>query len=94
MIKKSWRFTTKDPQERVYKITKKKTTLKVKRGDTIVLYFEPVSNKDRLGPVSYTGKLVTSYLDQNSLLVTLPNKRSSRGYTLKAGAKSVTLITD
>jgi hypothetical protein len=93
-LEKSWRFTTKNPKERLYKITKKKTTLKVKRGEKIVLYFEPGSNKDVLGRIKYTGKLQTTYLDRNTLLVTLPNKRSSRGYTLKAGTKSVILITD
>ena len=92
-VKKSWEFTTKKPKGTLHKITKKKTTLKVKRGEKIVLYFEPGSNKDILGRISVTGKLVTTYLDQNTLLVTMPNKRSSRGYTLKAGKKSVTLIT-
>ncbi len=92
-VKKRWKFTTKKPKGTLYKITKKKTTLKVKRGEKIVLYFEPVSNKDILGRIRVTGKLVTTYLDQNTLLVTLPNKRSSRGYTLKAGKKSVNFMT-
>jgi len=93
-VKKSWSFTTQKPEGTLYKITKKETTIKVKRGEKIVLYFEPKSKKDVLGRISGTGKLATSYLDQNTLLVTVPNKRSSRGYTLKAGKKSVTLIID
>ena len=93
-IKKSWHFTTKYPKGTLYKITKKKTRIKVKKGEKIVLYFKPRSNKDVLGRIKYTGKLKTSYLDRNTLLVTLPNKRSSRGYTVTAGAKSVTLITN
>ena len=90
-VKKSWKFTTKKPKGTFYKITKKKTTLKVKRGEKIVLYFEPRSKKDVLGRIKYTGKLHTTYLDKNTLLVTLPNKRSSRGYSLKAGAREVIL---
>ena len=88
-VKKSWKFTTKKPKGTFYKITKKKTTLKVKRGERIVLYFEPRSKKDVLGRIKYTGKLHTTYLDKNTLLVTLPNKRSSRGYSLKAGGREV-----
>ena len=90
-VKKSWRFTTKKPKGTLYKITKKKTTLKVNRGEKIVLYFEPRSKKDVLGRIKYTGKLHTTYLDKNTLLVTMPNKRSARGYSLKAGAREVIL---
>ncbi|WP_415405975.1 CAP domain-containing protein [Sulfurovum sp. CS9] len=90
-VKKSWKFTTKKPKGTFYKITKKKTTLKVKRGEKIVLYFEPRTKKDVLGRIKYTGKLHTTYLDKNTLLVTMPNKRSSRGYSLKAGAREVIL---
>jgi len=88
-IKKSWYFTTKKPRGTLYKIVKKKTRIKVKKGEKIVLYFEPKSNKDVLGRIKYTGKLKTAYLDRNTLLVTLPNKRSSRGYSLKAGGREV-----
>lgn len=90
-VKKSWRFTTKKPKGTLYKITKKKTTIKVNRGEKIVLYFEPRSKKDVLGRIKYTGKLHTTYLDKNTLLVTLPNRRSSRGYSLKAGNREVIL---
>jgi len=90
-VKKSWRFTTKKPKGTLYKITKKKTTIKVNRGEEIVLYFEPRSKKDVLGRIKYTGKLHTTYLDKNTLLVTMPNKRSARGYSLKAGAREVIL---
>jgi len=90
-VKKSWKFTTKKPKGTVYKITKKKTTLKVKRGEKIVLYFEPRSKKDVLGRISYTGKLHTTYLDRNTLLVTMPNKRSTRAYSLKVGGREVIL---
>ena len=90
-VKKSWKFTTKKPKGTFYKITKKKTMLKVKRGERIVLYFEPKSKKDVLGRIKYTGKLHTTYLDKNTLLVTMPNKHSSRDYSLKAGAREVIL---
>ena len=93
-VKKSWKFTTKKPKERLCKITKKRTSLKVKRGEKILLYFEPVSSKDLLDCIDYTDKLHVTCLDQNTLLVTIPNRHSSREYTLKAGKKSVTMFTD
>ncbi len=90
-VKKSWRFTTKKPKNRLYKITKKRTTIKVKKGEKIVLYFEPKSKKDVLRRISYTGKLHADYLDQNTLLLTVPNRHSARGYSLKAGGREVVL---
>jgi len=78
----------------LYKITKKKTTIKVKRGEKIILYFEPRSKKDVLSKVRHIDKLHISYLDQNTLVVTVPNKRSLRSYTLKTGTRNVTLIID
>ncbi len=88
-VKKSWYFTTKNPKGTLYKITKNKTRIKVKQGEKIVLYFEPKSNKDLLGRIKYTGKLKSTYLDRNTLLVTLPNKRSSRRYTLRVDGREV-----
>lgn len=90
-VKKSWKFTTKNPERTLYKITKKKTTIKVHAGEEIALYFEPISNKDVLGRIKYTGKLKPTYLDRNTLLVTIPNKRSARGYSLMAGEREVIL---
>jgi len=93
-VKKSWNFTTQKPEGTLYKITKKKTTIKVKRGEKIILYFEPRSKKDVLSKVRHIDKLHISYLDQNTLVVTVPNKRSLRSYTLKTGTRNVTLIID
>ncbi len=91
-IKKSWKFTTKKPQGAFSRITKKKTTLNVRKGEKIVLYFEPRSNKDVLGGIKYTGKLKTTYLDRNTLLVTILNKRSGGTYSLKAAGREVIFI--
>jgi len=93
-IEKSWCFATQKPEGTLYKITKKNTTLKVKRGEKIILYFEPRSKKDVLSKVRHIDKLHISYLDQNTLVVTVPNKRLLRSYTLKTGTRNVTLIID
>ncbi len=90
-VKKSWKFTTKDFERTLHKITKKKTTIKVHSGEEIILYFEPLSNQDVLGRIKYRGKLHITYLDRNTLLVTIPNKHSARVYSVMAGTREVIL---
>ena len=92
-VKKSWKFTTKKPKGTLHKITKKKTTVKAKRGEQIALYFEPLSNKDILDCISYTDKLHISCIDQNTLLVTIPrNEYLVNKYTVDTDKKSVDMI--
>ena len=92
-VEKSWKFTTKKPKGTVHKITKKKTTVKVKRGEKVALYFEPVSKKDILDCISYTDKLNISCVDQNTLLVTIPkNEYLVNKYTVDTDKKSVDMI--
>ena len=94
-VKKSWSFTTKKPKGTLHKITKKKTTLKVKRGERVVLYFEPQSNKDILDCISYTDKLHITCVDHNTLLVTPPrNEYLSEIYTVETEKRSVTIILE
>ena len=91
-VKKSWKFTTKKPKGTVHKITKKKTTLKVKRGEKVTLYFEPASKKDILDCISYTDKLHISCVDQNTLLVTIPsNEYLVNEYTVETDKRTVDL---
>ena len=94
-IKKSWHFKTKTPKGKVYKITKKTTRLKVKRGEHIVLYFEPRSNKDVLDCISYTHKLHIICEDQNTLLFTIPRNEFSREkYVVETGGRSVSIAIE
>ncbi len=94
-IKKSWQFTTKKPKGTLYKITKRQTTLKAKRGEKIALYFEPKSNKDVLDCINYTDKLHITCEDHNTLLLTIPkNKYLSKKYTIETDNRSVSIIID
>ena len=90
-VKKSWKFTTKKPKARLYKITKKRTKLHIEKNEKIVLYFVPRSRKDVLGRVTLSKPLHVRYLDQNTLEVILPHKRSIRGYSLKVAGREVIL---
>ncbi|KYJ85951.1 hypothetical protein AS592_05030 [Sulfurovum riftiae] len=93
-IEKSWKFTTKGFKEKLYTITKRKTTLKVKKGEKIVLFFKPKSNKDVLNCVNYTDKLHITCYDQNTLRVRVPANRYFSEYTLHAGNRRVILKMD
>ena len=90
-VKKSWEFTTKKPKARLYKITKKRTKLHIEKNEKIVLYFVPRNRKDVLGRVTLSKPLHVRYLDQNTLEVILPHKRSIRGYSLKVAGREVIL---
>ena len=94
-VKKSWRFTTKKSKGTLHKITKRKTTLKVKRGERVALYFEPKSNKDVLDCISYSDKLHITCEDHNTLLFTIPkNKYFLEKYIVETDNRSVSIIID
>ena len=59
-----------------------------------MLFFDPRYKKDVSSKVRHIDKLHISYLDQNTLVVTVPNKRLLRSYTLKTGTRNVTLVID
>jgi len=90
-VKKSWKFTTKKPQGKLYKITKKQTTIKVAKNEKIVLYFVPQNRKDILRRVTLSKSLQVRYLDQNTLEITLPHRRLIKGYRLKVAGREVIL---
>lgn len=88
-VKKRWSFRTEDPKEKVYRITKNKTTLKVKAGSSAILYIVPRSRKDILRRYKSRGGIKVSFLDQNTLKVTFPKKRSSGRVSLGLGKRKV-----
>ncbi len=88
-IKKRWSFRTEDPKEKVYRITKNKTTLKVKPGSTAIIYVVPSSRKDILRGYKSRGGIKVSFLDQNTLKVIFPKKHSSGRVSLALGKRKV-----
>lgn len=88
-VKKRWSFTTEDPKEKVYRITKNKTTLKVKSGSSAILYIVPRSRKDILRSYKSRGGIKVSFLDQNTLKVIFPKRRSSGRVSLIVGKRKV-----
>lgn len=88
-IQKKWTFSTTKFREKLYTIRSKKTTLNVKAGSTIVLYMMPASRSDIINSHSTRGNLTVTYLDQNTLRVTFPKRRSSGRVSLNLGKKKV-----
>ena len=88
-VKKRWSFRTEDPKEKVYRITKNKTTLKVKAGSTAIIYSVPSSRKDILRAYKSRGGIKVSFLDQNTLKVIFPKRRSSGRVSLALGKRKV-----
>ncbi len=88
-VKKSWSFSTVKPKENVYRITENKTKLTVPSASTAVLYMVPNSGKDIVHSYRSRGGIKASFLDQNTLKVTFPKKRSSGRVSLDFGKKKV-----
>jgi len=88
-VKKHWSFRTEDPKERVYRVTQKKTTLSVNAGSTVLLYIVPSSRNDILRSYKSRGGIKVSFLDQNTLKVIFPKRRSSGRVSLGLGKKKI-----
>ena len=77
MVKKEWSFRTKAFKNLLYRVNQNKTTLKVKSGSTIILYMVPNTRHDILHGYTAKGNVKATFLDQNTLEVTLPEKDAS-----------------
>jgi len=91
-VKKIWSFSTTKFANKLYRITEHKTTLTVKSAATIILYIVPDSRKDILRSYTSRGGAKVSYLDQNTLRITVPKRRSSGRVSLTFGKKKVFFI--
>lgn len=88
-VKKRWSFRTVKPQENIYRITKDKTKLTVPSGSTAVLYMVPNSREDIVYRYRSAGGIKVSFLDQNTLSIIFPKRRSSGRVSLDVGKKKV-----
>jgi len=88
-VKKHWRFRTAKPEEKIYRVSGNKTKLAVKAGSTALLYMVPDSKEDILHSYRSRGGINASFLDQNTLKVTFPKRRSSGRVSLDFGKKKV-----
>jgi len=88
-VKKHWRFRTAKPEEKIYRVSGNNTTFAVEAGSTALLYMVPDSRTDILHSYRSTGGIITSFLDQNTLKVTFPKRRSSGRVSLDFGKKKV-----
>jgi uncharacterized protein YkwD len=82
-IVKKWSFKTKTFKQKYFTLTKRNTTIKVKKGETVILYSKPTSKKDILRYYKTRGKLKISFIDPNTLKVTFPIHTHSKKATLE-----------
>jgi len=88
-VKRRWAFKTTKPEETLFRITKNKSKLNVKAGSTVVLYIVPNTKKDVMSTYISRGGIKVSFLDQNTLKVTFPKKRSSGRVSLEMGKRKI-----
>ncbi len=88
-VKKLWKFRTAKPEGKLYRVSGTKTTLAVRAGSSAILYMVPDSRKDILNSYRSRGGINASFLDQNTLKVTFPKRRSSGRVSLDFGKKKV-----
>jgi hypothetical protein len=88
-VKKRWSFRTAKPKETLYRITQQKSKLSVKASSAAVLYVVPSSKKDIIHSYRYRGGLKVSFLDQNTLKVIFPKRRSSGKVSLDIGKRKI-----
>ena len=92
-VKKQWSFRTRKFKEKLYRINTNKSTLTVKAGSTIILYMAPDNRRDIIKDCMVKGDVKATFLDHNTLRVTLPKRRSSGRVYLKFGeSKKVSFI--
>jgi len=88
-VKKSWSFRTVNPEEKIYRVSKSQTRLTVQAGSKALLYMVPDSEKDILYSYRSRGGIKASFLDQNTLKVTFPKRRSSGRVSIDFGKKKI-----
>ena len=94
-IKKSWEFETLVYKEKLYRVSKSKVTVHVKAGESIILYIVPSHRKDLLKSYRSSGGIKAIFLDQNTLKVTFPRKKSSGKASITfANKKKVSFLVE
>lgn len=88
-VKKHWSFRTIKPEDKIYRVSDNKTRLTVQAGSEALLYIVPDSKEDILYSYRSRGGIKASFLDQNTLKVTFPKRRSSGSVSLDFGEKKV-----
>ncbi len=91
-IKKSWKFSTTVPKEKLYRIAKNHSTINVRSGSTILVYIVPNNRRDIITSYSTKAGLKAIFMDRNTLKITIPKQRLSSHLKITfSNKKSLTL---
>ena len=88
-VEKHWSFRTMKPEVKLYRVSENKKKLTVEAGSKALLYMVPDSKNDILHSYRSMGGIKASFLDQNTLKVTFPKRRSSGRVSLDFGKKKI-----
>jgi hypothetical protein len=88
-VKQNWDFRTIKPKYTLYSITQDHTVLNVETGSTIIVYMVPSSKKDIIHSYRSLGGIKVSFLDQNTLEITFPQRHPLGKMSLEIGKKKI-----
>ena len=84
----TWHFTTIQPKETLKTIREKETTLTLKAGEGVWLYFEPNNPHDVLGTMQYPENVYVWFMDRNTIRLVLDPRRT-QGFEIKGSGRRV-----
>ena len=85
---KDWYFYTRKPKEKMFKITEKEATVKMKRGESYLLYLVPLDGHDIVKDVTFPDDIDLTFMDNNTLRIKTISE-SSDDFTLHCGKHTV-----
>jgi len=87
-ISREWYFRTKNPKEKLFRITERETTVEIEREKSYLLYLVPLDGHDIVKDVVFPDDIDLSFVDNNTLRVTAMSKESD-DFTLKCGRRII-----
>ena len=68
--RKEWNFRTRNFDIPIYTVTKENNYYSIKKGESAIFYFTPLSSHDTLGNLRFPAILDISFVDKNSIKLT------------------------
>jgi hypothetical protein len=83
-----WQFHTRIPEEKMIRITKKETTVRMRRGETLLLYLVPRNGHDIPRRVVFPENVHVTFVDNNTLRIHA-FERSADNFTIKSDHRTI-----
>jgi len=66
-----WSFKTETPQEILHIVTQSEETLHIKRGESYIIYFEPLDEHEIMRDIQFSSDVYIEFIDNHSIKMTL-----------------------